>query len=152
MALRVLLLLVRHPDLSSTMPLFRCYLSIARGWGVPHKSVVGTLRTLELLLCHLEQAHTFLDALDPALCPIESCYRRIGRHPVFPCILPCVPVHRKIWVHLVEYEFDQTPSTVQPFLEITKNKRGMDKIDLRSPRNTRLITCWYNVDVRGTCV
>ena len=73
LALPVLLLLVRHPDLRFIGPLSRRSLSIARGWAVPRKSVVGALRTLELLLRHLEQAHTSLAALAPAICPIENC-------------------------------------------------------------------------------
>ena len=95
LALRVLLLLVRHPDLRSIGPLSRRSLSIARGWAVPRKAVVGALRTLELLLRHLEQARTCLAALAPAISPVENCCgRKIGRHSVFPCNLPSVLVHR----------------------------------------------------------
>ena len=94
LTLRVLLLLVRHPDLRSIGPLSRRSLSIARVWAVPRISVVGALRTLELLLRHLEQARTSLAALGPAICPVENCGERIGRHPVFPCNLPSVPVRR----------------------------------------------------------
>ena len=57
-ALRVLLLLVRHPDLRSIALLSRRSLSDVRGWAVPRKSVVGALLTLELLLHHLERART----------------------------------------------------------------------------------------------
>ena len=63
---RVLLLLVQHPDLRSIGLLSRRSLSIARGRAVPRQSVVGALRTLELLLRHLEQARTSLAALVPA--------------------------------------------------------------------------------------
>ena len=62
-ALRVLLLLVRHPDLHSIGPLSRRSLFFARGWAVPRKSDAGALRTLELLLRHFEQARTSLAAL-----------------------------------------------------------------------------------------
>ena len=58
---------------------------------MPRKSVVGALRTLELLLSHLEQARTSLAALAPATRPLENCCGRIGRHPVFPSNLPSVP-------------------------------------------------------------
>ena len=94
LALRVQLLLMRHPDLRSIGPLSRRSLSNARGWAVPRKSVVRTLRTLELLLRYLEQARTFLAALVPGICPVENFRGRIGRHPVFPCSLPIVPVRR----------------------------------------------------------
>ena len=106
LALRVLMPLVRHPDLRSIGPLSRRSLFIARGWAVPRKSVVGTLRTLKLLLRHLEQASISLAALAPAICPVENCCGRTGRHPVFPCDLPSVHVRRYIWVHLVGYVFD----------------------------------------------
>ena len=66
LALRVLLMIVRHPDLRSIWPLSRRSLSIARGLAVPRKSVVAALFTLELLLRHLEQARTSLAALVPA--------------------------------------------------------------------------------------
>ena len=65
----VLLRLVRNPDLPSIGPLSRRSLSIARGWVVPRNSVVGALRTLELLFRHLEQARTSLAALAPAIVP-----------------------------------------------------------------------------------
>ena len=65
-------MLVRHPYVSSIGPLSRSSLSIARGWAVPRKSVIGALRTLELLLSHLEQARTSLAALAPAICPLRS--------------------------------------------------------------------------------
>ena len=66
LALRVLLLLVRHPDVRSIWPLSRRSLSIARGWAVPRNSVVGALRALESLFSHLEQARTSLAAFSPA--------------------------------------------------------------------------------------
>ena len=69
LALRVLLLLVRRPDLRSIGLISRRSLSIARGWAVPRKSVVGALCTLELLLRHLEHARISLAALAPAMCP-----------------------------------------------------------------------------------
>ena len=94
LALRFLLLLVRHPDLRSIWPLSRRSLSIARGLAVPRKSVVAALFTLELLLRHLEQARTSLAALAPAICLVEKCCGKTGRHPVFPCNLPSVPVRR----------------------------------------------------------
>ena len=78
--------LALHWDSLSAFPLH------ARGWAVPRKSVVGALRTLELLLRHLEQARTSLAALAPAICPLENCCGRTGRHPLFPCNLPSVPV------------------------------------------------------------
>ena len=61
---------------------------------MPRKSVVGALRTLELLLSHLEQARTSLAALAPAICPVENCCGRTGRHPGFPSSLPGVAVRR----------------------------------------------------------
>ena len=106
LALRAMLLPVRHPDLRSIGPISRRSLSIARGWAVPRKSVVGALRSLELLLRDLEQARTSLAAVAPAICPVENCCGRTGRHPVFPCNLPRVPARRQIWVHLVGYVSD----------------------------------------------
>ena len=91
LALRVLLLLVRHPDLRSIGPLSRRSLSVARGWAVPCRSVGGALRTLELLLRQLEQARTSLAALAPAICPVENYCGRKGRYPAFHCNLPSVP-------------------------------------------------------------
>ena len=64
---RVLLLLVHHPDLRSIGLFSRRSLSIARRWSVPRKSVVGALRTLELLLRHLGKERAFLAALAPAI-------------------------------------------------------------------------------------
>ena len=93
LALRVLLLLVRHSDLRS-WPLSRRSHFIAWEWALPRKSVVEALCALELLLRHLEQARTSLAALAPAICPVENCCGRTGRHPVFPCSLPSVPVRR----------------------------------------------------------
>ena len=93
LALRVLPLLVRHPDLRSIGPLSRRSLSIARGWAMPRKSVVLARRTLELLLRHLEQARSSLAPLAPATCPVQNCGGRTG-HPFFPCNLPGVPVRR----------------------------------------------------------
>ena len=93
LALRVLLLLVRHPDLRSTGPLSRRSFSIAPGWALPRESVIGALCALKLLLRHLEQARTSLAVLAPAVCPVDTCCGRLGRHPVFPCSLLSVPVH-----------------------------------------------------------
>ena len=89
LALRALLLLVRHPGLRSIGLLSRCSLSIARGWAVPRKSVVGALRTLELLLRHLEQVCTSLAALAPAICPVENC---CGEQDVIQFFLVVYPV------------------------------------------------------------
>ena len=52
------------------------------------------LRSLEILVRHLKQARTSLAALAPAIRPVENCCGRTGRHPVFPCNLPSVPVRR----------------------------------------------------------
>lgn len=67
LALRALLPLVRYPELRPTGPLIRLPLSIARGWALLRRCVLGVLRTLELLLRHLEQARTSLVALSPAI-------------------------------------------------------------------------------------
>ena len=88
LALRVLLL-VRHPDLRSTGPLSRRSFSIAPGWALPRESVIGALCALKFL----EQARTSLAVLAPAVCPVDTCCGRLGRHPVFPCSLLSVPVH-----------------------------------------------------------
>ena len=76
LALRVMLLLVRHPDLRSIGRLSRRSFSIAPGWAVPRKSVVGALRTLELLLRHLEQERTSLAALAPAMSRRELLWKK----------------------------------------------------------------------------
>ena len=83
LALRVLLLLVRHPDLRSTGPLSRRSFSIAPGWALPRESVIGALCALKLLLRHLEQARTSLAVLAPAMCPAQYSSGKVGRPPVF---------------------------------------------------------------------
>ena len=90
---RVSLVLVRHPNLRSTGPL---------SLGAPSPLLGDELclvnRSSELYVRlserHSEQARTSLAELAAAMCPVDNGCGRIGRHPVFLCSLPSVPVHR----------------------------------------------------------